>query len=180
MRRITPVLAVSCITFMLIGCTDLATNPDPAAETAIERAATAGQGNAHKLPAATRKELAQVRQATTQYHDVQMALDDGYVPISPHVPGMGIHYGKSSLIDETFELDTPEVLIYVANPKGTHYQLVAVEYLATGEDPPAGFTGDADHWEPPPPGVPASWALHAWVWRGNPDGIFNPTNPNVP
>jgi hypothetical protein len=24
------------------------------------------------------------------------------------------------------------------------------------------------------------WTLHAWVWKDNPDGLFNPTNSRVP
>jgi hypothetical protein len=23
------------------------------------------------------------------------------------------------------------------------------------------------------------WTLHAWVWKDNPDGVFNPTNNQV-
>jgi hypothetical protein len=23
------------------------------------------------------------------------------------------------------------------------------------------------------------WTLHAWVWKDNPDGVFNPTNSQV-
>jgi hypothetical protein len=24
------------------------------------------------------------------------------------------------------------------------------------------------------------WTLHSWVWKENPDGVFNPTNKQVP
>jgi hypothetical protein len=24
-----------------------------------------------------------------------------------------------------------------------------------------------------------AWALHVWIWRHNPDGMFAPINPNV-
>jgi hypothetical protein len=25
----------------------------------------------------------------------------------------------------------------------------------------------------------ADWELHAWVWKGNPEGVLHPTNPTV-
>jgi len=50
----------------------------------------------------TLKMLAKVRQATNKYHDVNVAVEDGYVPITGCVSspdgGMGIHYGKISLL----------------------------------------------------------------------------------
>jgi hypothetical protein len=30
-----------------------------------------------------------------------------------------------------------------------------------------------------PHGAVPSWTLHAWAWRGNPEGVFNPSNPKV-
>ena len=41
---------------------------------------------------AAMQELAQARQAITKYHDVSVALADGYLPVSLFVPGMGVHY----------------------------------------------------------------------------------------
>ena len=28
-------------------------------------------------------------------------------------------------------------------------------------------------------GLPAFYALHAWIWKHNPSGMFNPWNPRV-
>jgi hypothetical protein len=42
---------------------------------------------------------------------------------------------------------------------------------------PEGFTGSSDEWDHNTDfGL---WLLHAWVWKNNPDGVFNPTNPRV-
>ena len=111
-------------------------------------------------------------------------------------------------IDATFEVARPEILLYAENgPNGQ--RLVGVEYVAAGPAAPPGFTGDDDVWdihpaschyvdgyeiaEPDPAECPATspsgaplalwhpdlWALHVWLWEGNPDGIFAPVNPNL-
>ena len=60
---------------------------------------------------------------------------------------------------------------------------MAVEYLAEeGAVPDELFSGvGPDAWDFVPPIPPeGKHGLHAWVWLGNPDGIFNSTNTNVP
>jgi hypothetical protein len=44
--------------------------------------------------------------------------------------------------------------------------------------PPEGFAGDADVWEPEP-GVPV-WVLGAWIWVGNPGGVFGEREIGLP
>ncbi len=132
---------------------------------------------------AANKELAQARQATRQHQNAELPVWDGtagpYVQVSPRVPGMGYHYADLGLLDGTFNVAAPEVLLYEDAGRGR--RLVAVEYIViSGAAPPAGFTGSDDVWVPArgfPPGV---WALHAWIWQGNPDGIFAPFNPSIP
>jgi hypothetical protein len=134
----------------------------------------------------TLKELAKVRQSTKQYQNAELPVSDGwagpYQIATPRVPGMGYHYVNFGLIDTTFNAIEPEVLIY--EDAGSGRRLIAVEYIVTsGEEPPSGFTGSDDVWAsaPPPPGVPpGTWTLHAWIWEGNPDGVFAPFNPNIP
>jgi hypothetical protein len=132
--------------------------------------------------ASANQQLAAVKAATAKYHDIQQALDDGFVP-APNacIPGEGIHYRApaavpDSAIDCTFDPASPEVLHYVPKPNG-ELQLVGVEYLVarsascgTLTAPPQGFSGDADEWEPEIGGT--VWALNAWIWQGVPDGIF--------
>lgn len=130
------------------------------------------------LSAATRRELAQVRAATAKYHDISKALEDGYVDIDVFIPGMGFHYLKPSLLDGTFEVDKPELLVYA--PQNNRLRLVAVEYavpLDLAPTPPEGFNGDADHWHRNEEFN--LWTLHAWVWLHNPHGMFAEFNPRV-
>lgn len=148
----------------------------------------------------TLDELAQVRQATTKYHDVEAAIADGYVPVGPFVPGMGFHYVNAALLADGFDLTAPEVLLYAPTGEGG-VGLVGVEYSVVGPVP-AGFSGSDDHWElheaschyidlteelcaTPADADPAKtlefWhpdfqILHVWVWKGNPEGVFHHTN----
>ena len=126
---------------------------------------------ADQLSAATRQELAQVRNATVKYHDVEQAIADGYVNMG-YVSGEGFEYVNVGLIDCTFELEFPEAVHYV--PSGDSLRLVGVEYVvptACTATAPEGFTGAADEWEFNAEGFPI-WALNAWLWLGNPNGVF--------
>lgn len=151
----------------------------------------------------TLEELAQVRQATTKYHDVEAAIADGYVPVGPFVPGMGFHYVNGALLADGFDLTAPEVLLYAPTGEGG-VGLVGVEYSVVGPVP-AGFSGSDDEWElheaschytdlteepcttladADPSKTLEFWhpdfqILHVWVWKGNPEGIFHHTNPLV-
>lgn len=143
----------------------------------------------------TLKALAEVRQATARYHDVDAALADGYVPVGPcvEVPGlggMGIHYVNFGLAaDGAVDPLAPEILLYV--PQGKGMKLVGVEYfVAIGppgapvppDPPPAPIVLGQEMGGPFPghgPGDPPHYDLHVWLWQGNPDGIFEEFNPNV-
>lgn len=119
--------------------------------------------------------LAQVRAATAKYHDVGVAVADGYQLSSPCVPSMGYHYqrgvaGTGADLDAT----APEILVYAPGPNG-RLRLVAVEYATW--DPAAQLFGRS--FDAPHDGGPPFHTLHAWVWQGNPDGVFAPLNPNV-
>ena len=139
------------------------------------------------LPAASagatdRAMLAQVRQATVQFHDLQAALDAGYVQFLPCfddgvASGMGQHFAMLPAVDAIVDALHPEVLVY--EPHNGRYQLVAVEYVIpqdkwTGAEAPMLF-GEHYH-QNPDLGI---WALHAWLWRGNPTGVHEDFSPNV-
>lgn len=162
-------------------------SPDPVAiaSTAPVASADLSAGQHHSpayhpsgtLPAA---ELARVRRATARYQDIQNAIDDQYVDIGVVIKNMGRHLLKDGLMDATFDAERPELLVYSPGPNG-RLKLVAVEYavpLALSENAPEGFSGSADEWFADPNFH--LWTLHAWVWKENPDGIFNPTNRRVP
>ena len=122
-------------------------------------------------------QLELVKRATRRYRDMQAALDDQYVDIGVVLPNMGRHLLKNALLDGTFEVERPELLVYSSDTN----ELVAVEYavpLPLSATAPEGFDGAGDQWFPNQ--TFNLWTLHAWVWKQNPDGIFNPTNRRVP
>jgi hypothetical protein len=130
------------------------------------------------LPLQTHLQLQAAKAATAKYHDINKAIEDGYVDIDVVVQNMGYHYMKPSNIDGTFNPAKPPILVYSKNPETGKMKLVAVEYAIPNTDPrPEGFTGDSDVWENNTDfGL---WLCHAWVWYNNPDGIFNEFNPRV-
>jgi hypothetical protein len=122
-------------------------------------------------------ELQQARAATARYRDINNAIKDGYSNINVDVPNMGHHFMKTSLVDATFDIRNPEILVYNGLDTGNP-ELVAVEYAVPLSYPkPEGFTGSSDVWNDTS-GFPL-WLVHAWVWKYNPDGVFNWTNPKV-
>ena len=130
-----------------------------------------------------RRALDRVRQATEPYRDIAAAAEDGYtVQATDYVSGMGIHYLNPDLLDDRFEAERPEILMYVPRPDGG-MELVGVEYatpvdLEAPAPAPEGFSGDMDAWAINEQF--SLWTLHAWVWLDNPDGVFAPYNPEVP
>lgn len=127
-------------------------------------------------------EIIQLTAATAKYTDINTATDEGFIDVSGFVPNMGHHYLLPPRVDNTFELDKPEILLYAPNSNG-NMEFVAVEYVVPIFDldnpgsPPEGFTGDIDAWEINP-GL-SQWQLHVWIVKENPDGIFSPHNPTV-
>ena len=151
--------------------------PERAATAAVSPATSnrTSPGNA-ELPGA---ELARVRLATARYHDVERAKADGYKDIGVVLPNMGRHLLVDTLLDGRFDPEHPELLVY--SPVKGREVLVAVEYavpLGLSATAPEGFAGDGDVWFADQNFK--LWTLHAWVWRHNPDGMFNPTNKEVP
>jgi hypothetical protein len=129
---------------------------------------------------AVHSELQTLKAATAKYHDIKKAFEDGYVDINAVIPNMGHHFlNMDFLLDNEFNLTEPEILVYQLHENG-RYELVAIEYGTplSNPAPPEGFTGSDDVWVAnTDAGI---WALHAWIWDYNPDGVFNGTNPNVP
>lgn len=106
-----------------------------------------------------------------KYQDVNRAIAAGYAPSTHCVPGMGYHYGNFDLVgDGEVNVAEPEVLVYANGPNGL--ELVAVEWLETSE-----FELFGEHAHPGP--FPGSYALHAWMFLPNPDGLLTDFNPRV-
>lgn len=129
------------------------------------------------------RELAAVRRATAQFHDVRNAIDAGYVEVPVGcTPGMGYHYqfeDQRGIAATTDDLDptVPNILVYAPRPDGG-LRLVAAEYASWAPDSQLfgiGFDPGADDPELGPPFA----TLHAWIWQANPHGTFAAHNPNV-
>ncbi|MDX1471956.1 MAG: hypothetical protein R3213_10700 [Flavobacteriaceae bacterium] len=124
-------------------------------------------------------QVEQVKNATAQYENFSVAEQDGFIDVSGYVPNMGHHFLNPALSDGTFELEKPEIILYVPDGNGG-MEMVGVEYSIVPEDPenpgspPEGFEGDQDEWHFNE--MIGQWQLHVWTVLDNPDGIFNPTN----
>jgi hypothetical protein len=132
-------------------------------------------------------QLAQLRAATDKYHDVSVAIADGYTPTEDCVAspsgGMGYHYVNfAEAMNPASSPTKPDVLLYAPSPSGP--RLVGVEWIVFDADQDMAtvehhsvlgqaFNGPMTH------GLPVHYDLHAWVWQANPEGVFEDFNPTV-
>jgi len=120
-------------------------------------------------------EVEKVKSATSQYLNFGEATNNGLIDVSGYVPNMGHHYLNPALADGVFELEKPEIILYVPDENNV-MQMVAVEYSIAPNDsnnpgtPPEGFTGNQDDWHFNE--KLGQWQLHVWTILENPDGIF--------
>jgi hypothetical protein len=133
------------------------------------------------------------KNSTAAFHDVQKARDAGYTVTvvdkaglsciaQPNEGAMGIHLLNPLLLDDKIEADKPELLVYERRNDGT-MKLVALEYLifqSLSSGRPSLFGQPFDEIKADNRyGIPASWALHAWIWKPNPRGELYAWNPRV-
>ena len=133
--------------------------------------------------------------ATARFHDLDTAIAAGYsfrLPeltgntciTEPGVGGMGVHQVNTSLLDGTIAATAPEALVYEPRNDGS-LKLVALEYVVfqadwKGSSPPELFGKTFDLIPSPNRfGLPAFYALHAWLWKPNPSGLLATWNPHV-
>ncbi len=168
MRTTLSLLALALAALVLTGCDDSPTGDDDSQYAEF---------------------IAQVRDATRSFTQIDQALAAGYEQASPCVENgdgaMGFHYAKFPLIDAVVEATRPELLLYI--PEGDDMRLVGVEYMVMAEPWDAANSGPptlqgkefADHRpEDLRHGLPfPHYDLHAWVWEDNPLGLFEPYNP---
>jgi hypothetical protein len=141
--------------------------------------------------------LANARDATAIYTEPTAALASGYELLTdaagiacidqPGSGAMGVHYVKGALIQSgSLDAARPQALVYEVQPSG-ELRLVALEYVlfqsawdATHSAPPTLF-GQKFMLTPADNrfGLPAFYSLHAWIWKHNPRGTFEPWNPQV-
>ena len=172
MRRAILVAAIA----LLGGCSD----PPTASKTADGL-------ELRGAPAAEQQGLAAVRAATARFHRFAVADAAGYDFLFLNTcmvdesgadrGGMGYHYVNTALLDGQVSIATPEAVLYEPGPNG-QLRLVALEYVI----PKAAWN------EPNPPVLLGQeftlnafdlWALHVWVWKRNPSGMYADWNPNV-
>lgn len=128
--------------------------------------------------------LATLRRVTARYHDIDAAFADGFVLLHPceerpdegPVGAVYVHFDR--LLDGVIDPASPDALIYEPGSDGRD-RLVGVEFalpyaLWNAPQPPE-FLGHAFQ----PENEFGVWALHAWTWRHNPEGMFAESNPNV-
>ena len=127
--------------------------------------------------------VATIRRVTSRYHDLQAALDDGFVFLHDcetraEEGAVGIIFGHPGRVgDGIADPEAPDALIYEPRLTGSP-RLVGVELAVPVEAPddaPPTFLGHTFQREDEF-GV---FALHVWVWRRNPAGLFAVVNPRV-
>ncbi|HSA57739.1 MAG TPA: hypothetical protein VLE53_18640 [Gemmatimonadaceae bacterium] len=175
----------ACSTAILVACQDAPTAV-PGDEANAVLSTANGAATSAGLSATHNAELAQLRRLVAHYHDLDRAMAAGYaVEVTPclelpGVGGMGYHYGNPNFINNSVAvLLEPELLLYEPQRNGG-MRFVGVEYIIPfTELPPTAtpptllgqtFHADANI------GI---WALHVWVGRENPAGLFADWNPKV-
>lgn len=131
-------------------------------------------------------DLAALRQATAPFHNFDLAMAAGWnfqltgCLESPD-GGMGYHYANLERLADGGAIDPrrPEALLFEPGRNG-QLRFVAVEYVVLEEDlprtaPAPELFGQPFHFNE----AFEVWALHAWVWRHNPSGMFADWNPVV-
>jgi hypothetical protein len=142
-------------------------------------------------------ELSALRQGTERYHDLQAAIDAGYITELPQTAAfgggtciangaegaMGIHMldtRPGGRLDGNLDPSDPEALLYEKRNDGT-FKLTGVEYIVAGGSQPELYGQEFADTNLARFGNPSAnvWTLHAWVWKPNPGGMFDPWNTRV-
>ena len=138
--------------------------------------------------------------ATAHFHDLDAAQAAGYTIHVADAAGltciaqagegaMGDHFANGALLVDggVIAAARPEALVYEQRNDGT-FKLVALEYIVFQADweaagntsPPELFGRTFDFvGSPNRYGIPAFYALHAWLWKPNPSGLLYAWNPDV-
>ena len=185
--------------------------------TTAAAAAESTVGHAHgtatpelPLTRTERKELAvqleSARATAMKYPTVADAEAAGYKMVTTYLPLIGAHYIKASLMDGTFEITQPEMLLYDGTKPNS--SIVGLSYYIFSDTEPSPFVGPNDHWHQhiglcikdgvvvggtqltteqcaarggAKAGLNNGWMVHAWVVPGweSPQGVFSPEHPGL-
>lgn len=82
----------------------------------------------------------------SQFPTAGVAQDNGWFRLAPFIPGQGTHHIDTTYgVPTEFDITRPTMLMYDSNNRSG--QLTGMVWVvASGEQPPAGFPGDNDHW----------------------------------
>jgi len=161
---------------------------------AASLALSAGPAPAADRPADPKamRDLVKAYLASVKYRDEKVALADGYVPhqcsSDPAGHGsMGYHYFNESRYG-SLDPAKPAALLFEDGKNGRR-RLAGVEWivldsdqnLKTSKDRPSMFGGQKFDGPMPGhyPGMPIHYDLHVWLWKDNPNGLFDRWNPTV-
>lgn len=148
---------------------------------------------------AGQSDLQAAKAATARFHDLSVASAAGFGAFPVGAPlhsciasldntgAMGFHWLNPANLNTNLDPTTPQVLVYAPDKHG-RLQLAALEYVifqdAWFAHHPAdsmpmlfgqGFMpNDGTRFQ-----IPPFFALHVWLFKDNPAGMFAPFNPNV-
>ena len=149
-------------------------------------------------------EIAAVRAALDKYKDPVVAIRDGYLSTvgcidfpggtTEHAehgmsmnykPGaMGVHFINMGYVGPKLDPTKPQVLLY--EPVGDKLVLAGAEWFMPSQlskTPPTvlghQLMGPMEGHAPIMPAELHHWDLHVWLYKNNPNGMFEPTNPAV-
>ncbi len=91
-------------------------------------------------------ELRLARATAMKYPTAADAVAGGWKKVTSYVPGIAAHYMKFSIVDGTFKVDEPEMLLY--DGEGPDAHIVGLSYYMRHDgdtEPTQGFTGPNDH-----------------------------------
>ena len=146
-----------------------------------------------------RWDLLRAAVATARFHSTVQASRAGYGGFPDGVPlhecissfdntgAMGFHWLNAGNLTTDLDPTKPQVLVYEPD-RGGKLHLVALEFVvfkadwiaAHGDTTPSLFGEDfMDSGFPNRFDLPEFYALHVWLWKPNPSGLFKPFNPNV-
>jgi hypothetical protein len=152
-------------------------------------------------------ELDLARATAARYSTVADATAAGWRRVTPYLPGIAAHYMNFSLVDDQFNIEEPEMLLFDGIDPDS--RIVGLSYYINLEgdgQPSQGFVGENDHYHRHfglcvgPGGVigdstttdeecaamggrksegSGGWMSHAWVVPGceSPWGVFSGENP---
>lgn len=99
-----------------------------------------------KQCAELKAELKLAKDTAAKYPTVADAEAAGWEMVTPYVDGIAAHYMKFSIVDSTFQIDEPEMLLYDGTRQESRIVGLSYYLLHEGDaEPSQGFTGPNDH-----------------------------------